>query len=212
MKQIILLSFLLVPATLFAQHTHRLVIENNVFIPEFLVVEAGDPIELQLVGGHTLTEVSSETFRAGGAVSNGGIHIGLGTSFDAGHTTFTIREPGEYYFVSEKGNSGSVKTRITVLTSSNTGVAPDPDQYRPVPYPNPADDQVRFAAHENVDMMSVQAFDHGGRLVLQAVVRGNSPLNVLSLPPGLYTFRLTDGMSTVYGVERLVISRNAGGL
>ena len=74
-------------------------------------------------------------------------------------------------------------------------------------FPNPADDHVRFAAHEHLDMMSVEAFDQSGRRVLEAVVRGNEPLNVMALPSGLYTLRLTDGLSTVYGVERLVINR-----
>ncbi len=212
MKQIILFAFILTGSALFAQHTHHLTLQNDVFYPEFLVVEAGDPIALQLTEDHTLTEVSSGTFRAGGITPNGGIHIGFGTSFDNDRNPFTINEPGEYYFVSEGRDAVLAKTRITVLASSNTGVTPDPDQFHPVVYPNPADDQVRFAAHEHLEMISVEAYDQSGRLVLKDVVRGNEPLSVMAWPAGHYSLRLTDGMSTVYGIERLVINRDIGGL
>jgi plastocyanin len=212
MKHLILFPFLLAAGFVLAQQSHHVMVENNAFTPEFLVVEAGDPIELWLTGGHTLTQLSPGTFRAGGSVSNGGLHIGTGTGFDGESTVFSLQEPGEYYFVSEGNKSSTAKTKIIVLPASNTGITPQVDQHRLVVYPNPADDQVRFAAHEHLDMMSVQAFDQGGRLVLQAVIRGNEPLNIMSLPSGLYTLRLTDGMSTVYGVERLVINRDLGGL
>jgi plastocyanin len=212
MKNLMLFPLMLAAGSLFAQHTHQLVLQNDVFYPEFLVIEAGDPIELQLTGGHTLTEVSSGTFRAGGIVPNGGIHIGLGTAHDGERTSFTINEPGDYYFVSEARNAPLAKTRITVLASANTGVTADADQFSPVVYPNPADDQVRFAAHEHLEMMSVEAFDQSGRLVLKDVVRGNEPLNIMALPSGHYTLRLTDGMSVVYGVERLIVNRDLGGL
>jgi plastocyanin len=212
MKNLMLFTCLLAAGTVMSQQTHRLAVENDVFTPEFLVVEAGDPIELWLSGHHTLTQVTAATFRSGGHIPNGGLHIGTGTAFDGELTTFSLRDPGEYYFVSEGSQDGSAKTKIIVIGSSNTGISSPPDQHGPRVYPNPADDQVRFAAHEHLDMMSVQAFDQGGRLVLQAVIRGNEPLNIMALPSGLYTLRLTDGMSKVYGVERLVINRDLGGL
>ncbi len=212
MKHIILFSTMLLAVTLHAQHTHQLVIENDLFLPEFLVVQAADPIALQLTGDHTLTEVSAQTFRAGGIVPNGGIHIGFGTTYDTDATTFTIKDPGEYYFVSE-GRTGSVaKTQIVVIDADHTGISAAVDQTTPTIYPNPADDQVRFGGLEAMDMVSVEAYDQGGRLVLAEVVRGGAPLNIMSLPSGYYTLRLTDGMSTVYGIERLVINRNAPGL
>lgn len=212
MKQILLFSFLMASVSLFSQHSHRLTAANGVFFPEFLVVEAGDPIHVQLTDDHTLTEVSPGTFRAGGIVPNGGIHVGLGAAYDGDQATFTLREPGEYFFISEARDAPLAKMRITVLPASNTAVTPTPDQSRPVIYPNPADDQIRFAAHEHLAMISVEAFDQSGRLVLQEVIRGNEPLNILSLPSGYYTLRLTDGLSVVYGVERLIVNRDMGGV
>ncbi len=216
MKKHILPILLLFAGTLQAQYTHDLVIKNDLFMPEFLVVEAGDSIALQLTADHTLTEVSPATFRANGTVPNGGIRIGAGlghgfNGVDADHTTFTISDPGDYYFVSEGRNGTMAKMQLVVIPATNTGVSASADVRRPVVFPNPADDLVRFGAHGHLDMMTVEAFDQSGRRVLESVVRGNEPLNVLSLPPGLYTMRLSDGLSTVYGVERLLIDRVGNG-
>lgn len=212
MKHFILISLMLATGTLFAQHSHQITLENEVFYPEFLVVEAGDPIEVKIYGEHTLTEVSAGTFRAGGTNSNGGVHIGHGTAIDNDEATFTLDSPGEYFFVSEGRNTVIAKLHIVVITASNTGISASADQFQPKMFPNPADDQVRFPAHAHLDMMTVQAFDQAGRLVLQDVIRGNEPLNLMSLPSGHYTLRLTDGMSAVYGVERFVINRDMGDL
>jgi plastocyanin len=213
MKHILAILILLLGATMtLAQRTYTLSVDNDAFFPEFLVVEAGDPIELRLTGDHTLTEVDAGTFRSGGTVPNGGIRIGRGigygfTGVDSDETTFTLHDPGNYYFVSEGRNGSVAKARIVVIASTHTGFSEAVDQFRPVVFPNPADDHVRFAAHEHLDMMSVEVYDQSGRLVHSAVVRGSEPMYVTKLPSGLYTLRLTDGMSAVYGVERLVINR-----
>lgn len=212
MKKHMLPILFLLAGTLQAQITHDLGIRNDQFVPEVLVVEAGDSIALELTDGHTLTEVSPATFRANGIVPNGGIRIGagLGHAFhgtDADRTTFTLNVPGDHYFVSE-GPSGTVaKTKIVVIPTKNTGITASVDRSKPTIFPNPADEQIRFGAHAHLDMMTVEAFDQSGRRVLHDLVRGNEPLNVQSLPQGLYTVRLSDGSSTVYGVERLVIDR-----
>lgn len=212
MKKHMLPILVLFAGTLQAQNTHDLEVKNDQFMPEFLVVEAGDSIALQLTAGHTLTEVSAATFRANGIVPNGGLRIGagLGHGFqgtDADRTTFTLNEPGDHYFVSEGTSGAPAKTHILVIPSKNTGITATVDRSKPTVFPNPADDQVRFGAHGHLEMMTVEAFDQGGRRVLHSVVRGNEPLNLRSLPQGLYTLRLSDGLSTVYGVERLVIDR-----
>lgn len=216
MKKHILPILFLFAGTLQAQYTHDLLITNDLFMPEFLVVEAGDSIALQLTTDHTLTEVSPATFRANGIVPNGGIRIGAGLGHgyqgvDADRTTFTINDPGDYYFVSEGSSGTMAKMHIVVIPATHTGIAASVDQRRPTVFPNPADDLVRFGAHGHLDMMTVEAFDQSGRRVMEKVVRGNEPLSVLSLPPGLYTLRLSDGLSTVYGVERLVIDRVGNG-
>lgn len=212
MKNLLLLC-LLITGAVRAQHTHFVAVENGVFVPELLVVEAGDRIALNLTDGQTFTEVSAATFRAGGTVPNGGIRIGdgLGHDFngtDADQALVTLNDPGDLYFVSEGPNRAAAKMHIVVIPATNTGVSPSPDRMRPRIFPNPANDQVRFAAHQHLPMMSVEAFDESGRRVLESVVRGGEPLNVLVLPAGYYTLRLTDGMSTVYGIERLVIERS----
>lgn len=212
MKHVIFPLFLFAAAPLSAQYTHQLAVVNDVFEPQFLVVEAGDPIELRLTGSHTLTQVSAATFHANGAVPNGGLRIGHGlgygfTGVDANETTFTLRDTGSYYFVSEGPTGAIAKARIEVIAPGNTGVGAAIDQTKPQVYPNPAYDQVRFKAHEHLDMMSVEVFDEAGRRVLESVVRGNEPLSVMNLPAGYYTIRLTDGMSRIYGVERLVIEK-----
>lgn len=212
-KQMLPLLFLF-GGTLQAQYTHDVVMRNDLFMPELLVVEAGDSIALQLTGGHTLTEVSPATFRANGIVSNGGIRIGAGvdhTGVDADRATFSITDPGEYFFVSEGPGATIPKMRIVVIPATHTGVSASVDQRRPVVFPNPADDVVRFPAHAHLDMIVAEAFDRSGRRVLERVVRGNEPLNVVSLPPGLYTMRLSDGLNTVYGVEQLLIDRVGNG-
>jgi len=211
MKHAIILPLLFTAIALHAQHTHELVLENGVFNPEYLVVEAGDPIEVRLTQGHTITEVSPGTFRAGGLRSNGGVHIGAGTTHDGDHTVFHLDEPGDYYFVSEGRNGAVAKTHIVVLAAGNTGITPHPDRERPRIFPNPADDHVRFGGLEELDVLVVQVFDQGGRLVMQEVVRGGGPMNLMGLPSGHYTLRLTDGMSMVYGTERLVINRKGFG-
>lgn len=212
MERFILPLLLFTTGSLFAQHTHRISVVNDVFDPEFLVVEAGDPIEVLLNGRHTLTQVSAGTFRANGAVPNGGIRIGPGlgygyTAVEGNETTITLRDTGDHYFVSEGGTGVVAKARIVVIPAANTGIGAATDQARPLMFPNPANDHVRFRAHEHLDMMSVEVFDQSGRRVLESVVRGNEPLNVMGLSVGHYTIRLTDGMSTVYGVERLIIDR-----
>lgn len=212
MKHYILTLLVSASGSLAAQHTHRLSVVNDVFDPEFLVVEAGDPIEVRLTGPHTLTEVSPATFRANGMVSNGGIRIGPGLGYgfngtDADEITITLQDTGDYYFVSEGASGVAAKAKVIVINSTNTGVGAAVDRSRPLIFPNPANDHVRFAAYEHLDMMTVEAFDQSGRRVLESVLRGNEPLNVLNLPPGHYTLRLSDGMSTIHGVERLVIDR-----
>lgn len=212
MKRFILPFFLFAAGSLSAQHTHRISVVNDVFDPEFLVVEAGDAIEVLLTGRHTFTQVSPGTFRANGAVPNGGIRMGHGlgygyTGVEGNEATITLRDTGDHYFVSEGGTGAVAKARIVVIPAANTGVSATADQARPLMFPNPANDHVRFRAHEHLDMMSVEVFDQSGRRVLESVVRGNEPLNLMSLSSGHYTIRLTDGMSTVYGVERLVINR-----
>ncbi len=214
-KHIIPLLFLGV-GSLHAQHTHDLVIENDLFLPELLVVEAGDTIALRLTDDHTLTEVTAATFRANGIVPNGGIRIGAGLGYgfngaDADETLFTLNDPGDHFFISEGRNGTMAKMQITVIPAAHTGISASVDQMRPGVFPNPADDQVRFGAHAHLDMLTVEAFDQSGRRVMESVVRGNEPLNVMALPPGLYTIRLSDGLSTVYGVERLLIDRAGPG-
>ncbi len=211
MKHAIFLPFLFTAITLHAQHTHQLVLENGVFNPEFLVVEAGDPIDVRLHGGHTITEVSEGTFRASGLLSNGGIHIGEGATHDNDHTQFFLDAPGDHYFVSEGRNGAVAKLQIIVIPSSNTGMTPHPDRTQPGIFPNPADDQIRFGGLEHLDVLVVQAFDQSGRLVMEEMVRGGEPMNLMSLPSGHYTLHLTDGMSMVYGTERLVINRKGFG-
>lgn len=211
MKHMILLPAMLTAAFALAQQAHHITLEKDVFHPEFLVVEAGDPISVSIHGAHTLTEVSATTFRAGGITPNGGIHIGAGTALDHDSATFSLNETGEYYFISEGHNAPQAKLHIVVISATNTGITANVDATMPAMFPNPADDHVRFPAHEHLDMMSVEAFDQSGRLVLQAVVRGNEPLNLMSLPSGHYTLRLTDGMSTVFSTERLIINRKGLG-
>ncbi len=211
MKHIILLSSMLAAGTLVAQQSHQITLQNEVFYPEFLVVEARDRIEVRIHGDHTLTEVSAGTFVAGGTNPNGGVHIGHRTATDNDAATFTLDQPGEYFFISEGRNTAAAKMQIVVITASNTGISANADQFQPQMFPNPADDHVRFPAHAHLDMMTVQAFDQAGRMVLQEVIRGNEPLNLMALPSGHYTLRLTDGMSTVYGTERLVVNRKIGG-
>lgn len=212
MNSYMLPLLLLAASVVNAQQVHHLTIRNDVFEPEFLVVEAGDPIALQLSGDHTLTQVSAATFRANGAVSNGGVRIGKGLGYatngaDANEATFTLLDTGDHYFVSEGSKGATAKVRIVVIAADHTGISAAPDQTQPTIFPNPAADQIRFRAHEHLAMMSVEAYDQSGRLVMASVVRGNEPLNLMSLPPGHYLLRMTDGMSKVYGVERLVIDR-----
>lgn len=211
MERHITLPLLFIAITLHAQHTYELTLENGVFHPEFMVVEAGDRIDVRLTDGHTLTEVSAATFRAGGKLSNGGIHIGAGTTHDGDHASFHLDEPGDHYFVSEGRNGAVAKTHIVVIPSSDTGFSPPPDRERPRIFPNPADDQVRFGGLEHLDILVVEAFDQSGRLVMREVVRGGEPMNLMALPPGLYTLRLTDGMAMIFGAERLLINRKGFG-
>ena len=215
-----LLICMLISGTLHAQYTHFVAAGSGVFHPEFLVVEAGDTVQLQLADDHTFTEVSASTFRAGGVEPNGGIRIGDGfgqgyrtightyTAIDADQARIVFADPGDFYFVSEGHNRAVAKMHIVVIPAAHTGLSGTVDQIRPHVFPNPANDQVRFGAHMHIDMMSVEVFDESGRHVLQAVVRGGEPMSVVELPAGLYVLRLTDGLSKVYGVERLRIERN----
>ncbi len=206
------LSFL--GGTLQAQVAHQLTVRNDLFDPEFLVVEAGDTIDVRLTGPHTFTEVSAATFRANGVASHGGIRLGPGQArgahgSEADEGVVVLAEPGEHYFVSEAHGAVGTRMRVVVLPARNTGLSAAVDRSRPLLFPNPANDQVRFGAHGHLDMMTVEVFDPGGRRVLHTTVRGNQPLDLYALPSGLYTIRLSDGLSTIHGVERLIIERQS---
>ena len=136
MKHLFLFLFTMLVSTLTgAQQRYSITINNGFFQPEYLVVEAGDEIEVLLTEDHTFTEVDAGTFRSGGVVPNGGIRIGRGigygfTGTGSDETIVTLHDTGDYFFVSEGRNGAVAKMHIVVIPSTHTGVSEAVDEFR----------------------------------------------------------------------------------
>lgn len=212
MEKTLIAIMLLTALPLHAQRTHGLVLVEDRFEPEILVMEAGDRIDLVLSGAPGFVEVNAAEVHTGAEVLAEGIEVvgGIGAGSadtDALGTILVLNDPGTRYFKSDAPAGGQATVKVIVLPGNDTGVGASVNSLQPKPFPNPADDQVRFAGQFDRPFMVVEVFDSSGRRVMQTTVRSDEPMNVSSLQTGHYTLRLSDGLSTVYGVERLVIDR-----
>ncbi len=57
-------------------------------------------------------------------------------------------------------------------------------------FPNPADQQIRFAGVPNHEQVSGMVYNGAGQVIQEFTVRGNAPVDVSALKPGLYVVRL----------------------
>ena len=167
------------------------------FSPDVLTVDAGQTITITLGSPHTFTEVSEETWNAGGNTSNGGFN------FSAGTHELTLDIPGTYYYVCIPHANSGMKGRIIVLDVS--GVAERSATASLGLFPNPANDQVRITtAQEEARMVTL--IDAQGREVLHQQLNGITSLDIAGLNDGTYVVLLTNTSRTILARERLTIA------
>lgn len=193
------LSTLVLLATTVTAGAQSIVQSGFTFNPATLVVDAGQEITITLNSPHTAMEVSEDTWNANGATSNGGFDFGAGTH------TFTLDEPGTYYYVCELHAGMGMKGSIVVNPGS--GIADNRGSATPTLhlFPNPATDRVRITTAATGTTLTLT--DVQGREVLRRTVNGADLLDLAPLAAGGYTVVLRDGSGAVVARDRLTIAR-----
>ncbi|MBK8339544.1 MAG: hypothetical protein IPK99_05850 [Flavobacteriales bacterium] len=119
-----------------AQTAHLLRALDFFFLPDTLVMVAGDSVKFQTQGLHNITQVDQAAWLANQPIGNGGFHTTIGAD-----STFAIDTAGTYYFVCEPNSFMAMKGLLLVAPNGPTGLrAEDGTPSRLHMYPDPASD------------------------------------------------------------------------
>jgi len=182
----LLLTLLLLPMAAAAQTTHLVRALDFFFLPDTVVMLAGDSVRFQTQQLHNMMEVAAQDWAQDLAIHNGGFRTVIGRD-----TTFAIDTAGTYYFVCEPHGFMGMKGVLLVAPGGTTtvgGVAPSHVHA----WPNPA----RETLHVRLDTgpatialrtVTGEQLMHCGPLPL-----GLAHLAVDRLPAGSYLLEVTD--------------------
>ena len=75
-----------------------------------------------------------------------------------------------------------------------------PQKQEIVLYPNPSASKITFELREQLGEMALEVYDLSGRVVLKSLPEANIfTIDIESLPPGIYAYRLKNGTSVLSG-------------
>lgn len=178
--------------------TFELTNSGFTFSPSVINMTTSDEIHLVLPNPHTCTQVSQDTWNAGGNTPLSG-----GFNYASGTHTFSLDVPGTYYFVCSPHASSGMKGMIIVGIGTQVQEVAAPAVA--LLAPNPASTSVRlpFTSPD----MRINMVDVNGRVVMDAANFSNGTVNVSGLNRGTYLVIVKDGTGAMVMRERLVITR-----
>ncbi|HET6243792.1 MAG: hypothetical protein H0V01_11725 [Bacteroidetes bacterium] len=181
MKNILFIIVLFLSFSLRAQTTHVLTAIDTEFQPDTLYLEPGDIIEFVSIGYHSATQVDYADWLNNTSNHNGGFWVGFGAPTT--DVTFTVDNPGNYYFVCDPHASMGMKGVIIVSDPLNIS-----QNY------NTAECQAYWKnknhleiKHNDCDAFSL--LDFSGRVVVSKTLDkgiGKSVCEVGEILPGIY--------------------------
>lgn len=192
-------------ATMQAQVTHELQVEDDEFNPSSLTINAGDHVHIfwdnSVVNDHTFTQVAQATWTANGAtLLPGGYELGVGTPSPG--TDFTITPTATVWYVCAFHASMGMKGVINVVGGTGVEEATAQAQYQLAP--NPATDVVRILAPD-MNALSVRFTDAIGRLCMQVPLSNERTLDTSALTNGLYVVEFRDAQGVLLARRQLVV-------
>lgn len=199
MKQLYLFLTCLFPHALWSQTTHTLGTFANTFVPDTLVAVQGDSLHIVFDNPiHTFTQVSEETWLANGATPSGQWNIGPGVT----EITIPLDASGIIHYVCVPHAAMGMKGVVIIeLATGAPGTGP-----RTVDrlYPNPTAGVLDWKAAVPAGVVLLEFIDVAGRVVHQVPVQGDRPMDVRTLPAGVYTVRALDTAGDTHFMQRLV--------
>jgi len=187
MKTKFLLLLLLLPVIVPAYSiTWQVTNSGFSFTPATVTIHLGDNVNFTLDANHNAVEVSSATWNANGATSNGG----FSADFGGGLVAASLLTLGTHYYVCQPHASLGMKAKIVVLAT--TAVAETQMPLNITLAPNPASSFIRITANENNLIGSDYAlFDRLGRQMLTGKLTDQvTSVAVDKLSSGLYFMRI----------------------
>jgi plastocyanin len=156
------------------------------FTPATVTIHLGDNVNFTLDANHNAVEVSSATWNANGAASNGGFNV----DFGGGLVAASLLTVGTHYYVCQPHASSGMKAKIVVLAT--TAVAETQMPLDITLAPNPASSFIRITANENNLIGSHYAlFDRLGRQMLMGKLTDKvTSVPVYQLASGLYFMQI----------------------
>lgn len=119
-----------------AQTAHLLRALDFFFLPDTVVMLAGDSLKFQTQGPHNIMQVDQASWLGNQPIGNGGFQTVIGVD-----STFAIDTAGTYYFVCEPHGFMGMKGVLLVSPNGPTGLRPeDVKPSRLHMYPDPASD------------------------------------------------------------------------
>lgn len=186
MKHQMTIAVLSLSVVLSAQTTHVLTAIDFEFLPDSIFAAQGD--SLHIVFGsteHTFTQVSEETWNANGDTPSGGWNLGPGIT----ETTIELFGTGTIHYIclphATMGMKGIVHISLENAIAERTPLLQDRF------YPNPTSGQL-WLREAYTGMLDLLFTDLSGREVLRTQVVADRPVDVSTLPSGLYTVRAAD--------------------
>ena len=192
-------------ATLQAQVTHELQVEDDEFNPSTLTINAGDHVHIfwdnSVVNDHTFTQVAQATWAANGStLLPGGYELGVGTPSPG--TDFTITPTATVWYVCAFHASMGMKGVINVV--GGTGVEEAGAQAVYQLAPNPANDAVRILAPP-VNALSVRFTDATGRVCMHAMLTRDRTIDTSTMPNGMYVVEFSDAEGVLLARRQLMV-------
>ena len=197
MKTKLLLLLLLLPAVIPAYSiTWQVTNSGFTFSPATVTIHLGDNVNFTLDANHNALEVSSATWNANGATTNGGFNV----AFGGGLVSTSLLTVGTHYYVCQPHASLGMKGKIVVLVT--TDVAETQMPLNITLAPNPASSFIRITANENSLIGSDYAlFDQLGRQMLTGKLTDKvTQVAVAQLPSGMYFMRIVARSTETYNV------------
>ncbi|MBP6389847.1 MAG: hypothetical protein KA175_14870 [Flavobacteriales bacterium] len=160
-----------------AQTAHLLRALDFFFLPDTVVMLAGDSVKFQTQGPHNIMQVDQASWLANQPIGNGGFHTVIGVD-----STFAIDTAGTYYFVCEPHGFMGMKGVLLVAPNGPTAIEPIEAAEIQV-FPNPTDDMFHISLpFDPVDKVEVSITDALGRIHAMMFTRQG---NLLSCAAGL---------------------------
>ena len=197
MKTKLLLLLLLLPAVIPAYSiTWQVTNSGFSFSPATVTIHLGDNVNFALDASHNAVEVSSATWNANGATTNGGFNV----AFGGGLVSASLLTLGTHYYVCQPHASLGMKGKIVVLAT--TDVAETQMPLNITLAPNPASSFIRITANENNLIGSDYVlFDRLGRQMLKGKLTDKvTSVAVAQLNSGMYFLRIVARSTETYKV------------